>query len=88
MNESDIIRASEIGQYAFCARAWWLQRVKGVAPQNVSALEAGRAGHGAHGRIVLRAERTWRLAFVLFALAAVVAGLFVWVVINPGGAGF
>ena len=36
--QDDIVRASEIGQYAFCARAWWLGRVKGYRSTNVAAM--------------------------------------------------
>ncbi len=28
-----IIRASELGRYGYCARAWWLQYVQGVPPR-------------------------------------------------------
>jgi hypothetical protein len=52
-----IISASEIGRYAFCARAWWLHRALGYAPRNTAALERGTRGHEEHGRTVLIAQR-------------------------------
>jgi len=74
----DTLTASEIGRYAYCARAWWLQRVCGVAPQNRSALAAGRRRHGAHGHEVRVGARqaAWarRLALVAVVLAVVLIG--------------
>jgi len=35
-----IIRASEIGQYLYCAKAWYLGAIQGVKPTNVRELEA------------------------------------------------
>jgi hypothetical protein len=75
--DDDIIRASEIGQYAYCARAWWLARVKGQRSTNVVALERGSARHRSHGRGVT-AYRLLRLAaaaLLLLAAAALVAWL-------------
>ena len=33
-----VIRASEIGQYVFCQRAWWLGTVQGYRPVNVEVV--------------------------------------------------
>ncbi len=57
-NEDDVIRASELGEYAYCARAWWLRRVQGWQPRNWTDLEAGVARHRVHGQTVRGAE--WR----------------------------
>lgn len=59
------IRASEINEYIYCRRAWWLRRVGGYASQNTRELAAGTAYHQAHGRIVRRATLTQRLAYAL-----------------------
>ncbi|MFZ2360644.1 MAG: hypothetical protein WA040_14995, partial [Anaerolineae bacterium] len=48
----NIIRASELGEYVYCARAWWLRRVQGVASHNVAALRSGQQAHDRHGRAV------------------------------------
>ncbi len=45
-----VIRASELVQYSYCARAWWLGSVEGVPSTNVRELEAGTAAHERHGR--------------------------------------
>lgn len=67
-----VIRASEIGQYRYCARAWWLGSVMGVAPTNTRELAEGEAAHRRHGRAVWasRALILLAAALVLLALAA------------------
>jgi CRISPR/Cas system-associated exonuclease Cas4 (RecB family) len=84
MSQQDaIVRASEISQYAYCARAWWYARVKGYRPANVDALREGVSGHRAHGRAV--AGSTWllRLALLLLVIAGVL--LAAWLVLGSGG---
>jgi hypothetical protein len=66
-----IINASEIGRYAFCARAWWLHRALGYTPRNLAALERGVRGHENHGRRVLAAQR--QMAIVRWLLLAALA---------------
>jgi hypothetical protein len=68
-----VIRASEIGEYVFCARAWWLHRVQGIATQNREALRLGRTGHDRHGRTVASAQGQARLALWLGGSGAVMA---------------
>lgn len=73
----DIIRASEIGEYAYCARAWWLRRVKGRSSANVASMQRGQARHRAHGRQVERYHLRQRLAIIvlLLAVALLLAGI-------------
>ena len=65
----EVIRASELGEYAYCARAWWLRRVQGEESHNQAALQAGQAAHTRHGRTVQTATTQRRSAWVLAALA-------------------
>ena len=68
-----LIRASEIGEYVFCARAWWL-RTQGVEAGGWSeARERGAAWHREHGRGVKSARRMRRLAASATVLAALLA---------------
>ena len=41
------VRASEIGSFIYCQRAWWYQR-QGFEPINRSELAAGSEFHNAH----------------------------------------
>ena len=68
-----VISASELGQHAFCARSWWLERVKGQASANRQEMAEGRAAHQAHGRGVVRYHRLQRLAVALLGLAVLLA---------------
>lgn len=73
----DIVRASEIGEYVHCHRAWWLGRVQGVENANWAQLDTGTERHRAHGRSVRRAAQLQLLAWALVAVAALAALLLV-----------
>jgi CRISPR/Cas system-associated exonuclease Cas4 (RecB family) len=73
-----IIRASEVGQYLFCARAWWLGAVQGLPSSRQEDLAAGVSAHRRHGRGVRFALLLGRLATVALILAAVVALIALW----------
>jgi CRISPR/Cas system-associated exonuclease Cas4 (RecB family) len=47
-----MIRASEIGEYVYCARAWWLRRVLGLEPAGRERRERGSALHRRHALAV------------------------------------
>jgi CRISPR/Cas system-associated exonuclease Cas4 (RecB family) len=81
--EDPIIRASEISQYSFCARAWWLGRVKGYRSSNLAAMQQGGAQHRAHGRAVEGYHRLRWLAVSLLALAALL--IVAWLLLSLVG---
>jgi 3-mercaptopyruvate sulfurtransferase SseA len=81
--EDDVLRASEVGQYAYCARAWWLARVKGHRSINVAALDRGSTRHRAHGRTVEGYYLLRRVALVFILLAAAV--LLAWLLLALWG---
>lgn len=67
-----IIRASEIGEYVYCRRAWWLSRVGRRASQNVAVRKRGTQYHEQHGDVVEKAGKAKAVALGLWALAFVV----------------
>lgn len=78
MARNDIVRASDVSTYVFCARAWWLGRVKGYQSSRQRAMEHGKAVHLAHGRSVASSVRLKRSALALLTLA-LASGLFaIW----------
>ena len=67
-----IIRASEIGEYIYCQRAWWLKRIEGYTSENVHELQLGTDHHEAHGKTVARAGQAGRLGLIFLLAAAAV----------------
>jgi len=69
------LRASDVGEFAFCGRAWHLAS-RGVRPRRLAAdREAGVRHHARHGASVARARRIWSVARAAtwLALALVLA---------------
>jgi CRISPR/Cas system-associated exonuclease Cas4 (RecB family) len=83
-DDDRVIRASEIGQYVYCARAWWLGRVLGYRSQNVEEMAAGAEEHASHGKQVVIYHRWRGLAYLLLSLAAVVGLLLFWSLVRGG----
>jgi hypothetical protein len=69
------IRASEVGSYLYCARAWWYHR-QGVASSNQAEMSAGTELHRQHGRKVLAAGLTRTLAILLLLIALALLAAF------------
>jgi hypothetical protein len=70
-----IIRASEIGEYLYCRRAWWLHHVEGIESANRPVMAEGTEAHTGHGRLVGAAAALRSLALLVFG-----AALFVFVI--------
>lgn len=75
------VRASEIGSFLFCRRAWWF-RGQGVEAENQEALVEGSLFHRRHGFKVIATGflrlAAWGLllaAVVLLAVAITLIGL-------------
>jgi len=49
-----VIRASEIGSYLYCRRAWWYRK-QGVRSENQAEMATGTDLHVQHGRKVIAA---------------------------------
>lgn len=82
------IRASEIGTYVYCRRAWWLKQVAGFEPQDKAEVwAAGEAAHLQHGQQVRRAQNQRRAARVLLVcglLLLAIGLLFIWGIVGRG----
>lgn len=63
-----VIRASEIGEYLYCARSWWLRRVEGLEPEGHERREHGTLLHQRHGAAV--AGSRWLLGLATLLLLA------------------
>ncbi len=70
----NVIRASEIGLYVFCARAWRL-KADGYESSNAAEMAAGTDAHAAHGRRVAAYQLMQRLSLALLAVAALLLAL-------------
>ena len=70
-----VVRASELGSYAYCHRQWWLRYVVGRAPTQAgqARLDRGTQRHAAHGSGLLRARLLRRAALLAFAVAVLAA---------------
>ena len=68
------IRASEIGTFLYCRRAWWYRR-QGIESQNQAELAAGTEIHVRHGSKVFMAGL---LQFIGYALLLVAILLLVY----------
>ena len=79
LKKSDVLSASEIGQYRYCSYAWWLQRC-GYEPESPS-LESGKHVHVTLGTTIDRLEvklRYSRWYALLGSVALCVAFLLVF----------
>lgn len=64
------IRASEIGSYLYCRRAWWYQKL-GYQSRNQVELNLGQEIHARHGRNLYLAGIVKFLALALLLLSGV-----------------
>lgn len=64
------IRASEVGTFVYCQRAWWYSR-HGEPSENLGELAAGTELHYQHGRAMMRVGCARYLAYGLILLAIV-----------------
>lgn len=71
------IRASEVGSYLYCKRAWWYQ-LQGIESSNQTEMAGGSAYHQEHGRSMFIASFMRSLAWVLLAVGVV--ALVIWLV--------
>jgi hypothetical protein len=70
-----IFRASEIGAYLYCQRAWWYQK-NGYESANLGELAAGSELHRRHGRAVIGAGCLQVMAYLALLAALIVIVLY------------
>jgi hypothetical protein len=70
------VRASELGTFLFCRRAWWYHS-QGVESQNQQELTGGSDFHERHGQGMLRSMvfNTAGRLLLLLALVAMAVGV-------------
>ena len=66
------VRASELGSFNYCQRAWWYQQ-QNMPSENQGAMEAGSREHREHNRGVKLAGFYKWLAVAVLILAIVLA---------------
>lgn len=69
------IKASELGSFLFCERAWWYHQ-QGVSSENVAEMAAGTQIHYQHSRGVMLAGCVSALATVSLLGAIVLLVLY------------
>lgn len=72
------IRASEIGDYEYCNRQWFLKRVEGVrpAPFQLERMHSGSRYHTEHWKQIRKAAYNEKIILVLIAAAMTLFVLF------------
>jgi len=79
MSNRDLIRASEIGDWCFCRRAWYLAN-RNTQPSilQIERRQAGTAYHERHGRAIVQTRReanAEKLVLLLLLLLAIACWL-------------
>jgi hypothetical protein len=69
------IRASEIGSFLFCQRAWWYQK-RGEPSMNIDEIAAGTELHYRHGRTAFTLGCLRYLAYALLILSLVLVAVY------------
>ncbi len=75
MARGRLIRASEIGEYVYCRRAWWLHHVQGYTPTGRERRERGTALHVRHAWRVRMSGVLAAIGLALLLLAVVMFAL-------------
>ena len=75
MRSRYVIRASEIGTYLYCRRAWWYRR-QGIKSENLAGMQAGTQLHLRHGRQVMAAGLLRILAVILLLASLVLFAVY------------
>ena len=69
------IRASELGTYLYCKRAWWYQK-QGCQSSNQRELAAGTRIHKQNTRLVMVSGCLRILAYIVFMVAIILLAIY------------
>ena len=69
------VRASDIGAWNFCNRAWWLAQVQKAPHERPQQLDWGDQAHAEHGRLTARAQWLRKIGIALLAGGLILLGL-------------
>lgn len=86
MNPGPLIRASDIGQYLFCQRAWWLARIHQVPSTNLADMAAGTAAHAHHAQQMKSTQRLQSIGLMLIVVAVVLGLILLWTLVRGNSA--
>ena len=70
-----VIRASEIGTYLYCRRAWWYRK-QGMESENQAEMATGTELHQQHGRKVIAAGFLQAAGYALLLVALLLIVVF------------
>lgn len=70
-----VIRASEIGAYLYCRRAWWYRK-QGIQSENQAEMANGTELHRQHGRKVIAAGFLQVAGYALLLIAVLLIVVF------------
>lgn len=65
--DRSFVRASDIGTWTFCNRAWWLAHVQTSPHERSEMLAWGNQTHAAHRRLVSHAQWQRKIGLILLA---------------------
>jgi hypothetical protein len=78
-NPERFVSASELGEYAYCRRAWWLRAVRGVTTaEHGRRFSTGRGAHARHAATLILARALAAAAAFALLAALVIAALRSW----------
>jgi hypothetical protein len=75
--DRSLVRASDIGAWAYCRRAWYLANVRGVAHARPEILQRGSEAHTLHGQQVRRAGTMQRIGLWLVIAGVILVALLI-----------
>jgi len=78
ISDVSLIKASELAEYGFCHKSWWLRNICQLSPANQANLTRGQRVHTRNEHQVQSANRWQQASFILFGigLLILVAALF------------